>query len=196
MEHEDSRMSDARPDEELMLCVRNDEVEKLAELFERHHLALFNFFARLTGDRVASEDLVQDTFYRVLKYRRSYKPGTSFRTWMYQIARNVRNDRFRKQRDEVEIEAAPVAAVLPVDTVEDQQQTERLKRALMQLPEDKRELLLLSRYQGLRYEEIARLLQCEVGTVKVRVHRALQELRERFYWRDQNRRRPHRTLGG
>ena len=91
---------------------------------------------------------------------------------------------------------ASVAAMLPVDTVEDQQQTDRLKRALMQLPEDKRELLLLSRYQGLRYEEIARLLQCEVGTVKVRVHRALQELRERFYWRDQNRRRPHRSLGG
>ena len=66
----------------------------------------------------------------------------------------------------------------------------------MQLPEDKRELLLLSRYQGLKYEEIARLLRCEVGTVKVRVHRALQELRERFYWRDQNRRRPHRSLGG
>src|SRR5919206_4489302 len=119
MQHNEA-MSDELPDEELMLRTRNDEVEMLAELFERHHIALFNFFARLTGDLAASEDLVQDTFYRVLKYKRSYKPGTSFRTWMYQIARNVRNDRFRKQRDEVEIDRAPVATVLPVDTLEDQ----------------------------------------------------------------------------
>ena len=53
-----------------------------------------------------------------------------------------------------------------------------LKRALMQLPEDKREVLILSRFQELKYEEIARLMNCEVGAVKVRVHRALQQLRE------------------
>jgi len=188
-------MSDDTPDEELMLRVRNDEVETLSELFERHHVALFNFFYRLTGDAAGSEDLVQDAFYRVLKYRRTYKPGTAFRTWMYQIARNVRNDRFRKQREEVDLEAAPVATVLPVDTVDGQQQVTRLKQALLLLPEEKRELLLLSRFHGLKYEEIARVLQCEVGTVKVRVHRALQELKEHFHRRDV-RRRPQGNLGG
>lgn len=55
-----------------------------------------------------------------------------------------------------------------------------LHRALMHLPEDKREVLVLSRFQDLRYEEIAQLLGCETGTVKTRVHRALQELREIF----------------
>jgi len=195
MQHDDGPMIDAIPDEELMLRVRNDQVEALSGLFERYHVPLFNFFLRLTSDAPGSEDLVQDTFYRVLKYRRSYKPGTSFRTWMYQIARNVRNDRFHAQRDEVEIEAAPVPTVLPVDTVESEQQTARLKQALLDLPEEKRELLLLSRYQGLKYEQIASLLQCEVGTVKVRVHRALQELKERFHRRDL-RRRPQGNLGG
>jgi len=183
------------PDEELMLRVRNDDVDPLSELFERHHVALFNFFSRLTGDAAASEDLVQDVFYRLLKYRRSYRPGTAFRTWMYQVARNARNDRFRKQRGEVELEAAPVATVLPIDTVDDAQQVSRLKYALMQLPEEKRELLLLSRFQGLKYEDIARLLQCEVGAVKVRVHRALQELKEHFHRRDV-RRRPQGYVGG
>jgi len=183
------------PDEELMLRVRNDDVDPLSELFERHHVALFNFFYRLTGDAAASEDLVQDVFYRLLKYRRSYRPGTAFRTWMYQVARNARNDRFRKQRGEVELEAAPVATVLPIDTVDEAQQVSRLKYALMQLPEEKRELLLLSRYQGLKYEDIARLLQCDVGAVKVRVHRALQELKEHFHRRDV-RRRPQGNVGG
>lgn len=188
-------MSDAIPDEELMLRVRNDEVETLSTLFERHHVALFNFFYRMSGDNAGSEDLVQDVFYRVLKYRRSYKPGTSFRTWMYQVARNARNDRFRKQRGEVDLDEAPVATVLPIDSVEQAQQLSRLKCALMQLPEEKRELLLLTRYQGLKYEEVARLLQCEVGAVKVRVHRALQELKDHFHRRDL-RRRPQGNLGG
>ena len=187
-------MSDA-PDEELMLRVRNDEVATLSELFERHHVALFNFFYRLSGDPPASEDLLQETFYRVLKYRRSYKPGTAFRTWMYQIARNVRNDRFRTHREHGEIESAPEPTVLPVDTVEQEQQVSRLRQALLRLPEEKRELLLLSRYQDLKYEEIARLLHVEVGTVKVRVHRALQDLKEHFH-RNETRRRPQENLGG
>ena len=58
--------------------------------------------------------------------------------------------------------------------------TALLHRALMQLPAEKREVLLLSRFQEMKYEDIARTLECEVGTVKVRVHRALRELRDRF----------------
>ena len=187
-------MSDAIPDEELMFRVRNDEVETLSTLFERYHIALFNFFYRVSGDAAGSEDLVQDVFYRMLKYRRSYKPGTSFRTWMYQVARNARSNRFRKQRGEVALEAAPVATVLPIDPVDDEQQMSRLKYALTQLPEEKRELLVLTRFQGLKYEEVARLLQCEVGAVKVRVHRALQELKEHFH-RRHSRRRSQGTFG-
>ena len=60
------------------------------------------------------------------------------------------------------------------------QQTALLRKALLMLPEDKREVLLLSRFQELKYEEIARMLECEVGTVKVRIHRALRELRVTF----------------
>src|SRR5438105_5514891 len=108
-------MTDARPDEELMLYVRNGVPEMLGVLFERYHVPLFNFFYRLTGNRMASEDLVQDAFYRILKYRQSYKPGSPFRTWMYQIARNARADQFHRQPREVEEEAAPLAVVLPID---------------------------------------------------------------------------------
>ena len=195
MQGENGPMSNPIPDEQLMLRVREDEVEALSELFERYHVPLFSFFTRLTGDPLGSEDLVQDTFYRILKYRRTYKPGTMFRAWMYEIARNVRSDGFHRQREVVGIEAAPEPTVLPVDTVESSQQVAQLKQALMDLPEDKRELLLLSRYQGLNYEQIAGLLRCEVGTVKVRVHRALQELKERVHRRESLRRRPQENLG-
>ena len=72
-------------------------------------------------------------------------------------------------------------AVVPGDSAQQQQETQMLYRALLQMPEEKKEVLILSRFQGLKYEEIAQLLGCEVNTVKTKVHRALQELRELFH---------------
>ena len=71
--------------------------------------------------------------------------------------------------------------VLPTDSAQEHQEVELLQRALQQLPEDKREILLLCRFQELKYEEIAELLGCELNTVRTRIHRALQELRKSFH---------------
>jgi RNA polymerase sigma-70 factor (ECF subfamily) len=172
-------MTNTLPDEELMFHVRNGVGEMLGVLFDRYQDPLFNFYCRLTGDRTLSEDLVQDVFYRILKYRQTYRPGTSFRSWMYQIARNARLDNLRKRQVQVPIEE-DVATMVPTDHVQQEQEAALLHRALLQLPEDKREVLVLSRFQELKYDEIAELLDCEVGTVKVRVFRALQDLRKVF----------------
>ena len=173
-------MTNSLPDEELMLQVREGVGETLAVLFERYQVPLFNFYCRLTGNRGASEDLVQDVFFRILKYRQSYRPGTPFRAWMYQIARNVRQDYHRKYPDSLPFEPEMAPAIAPADVAESDQQAALLRRALLLLPEEKREVLLLSRFHELKYEEIARMLECEVGTVKVRIHRALRELRTIF----------------
>lgn len=173
-------MPNSLTDEELMLDVRNGVGEMLSVLFQRYQTPLFNFFLRLTGDRAASEDLVQELFYRVLKYRQSYRPGTPFRAWVYQIARNVRVDWAKKRRPEQELEPEMGPTVIPMDLVEQRQESELLRRALLKLSDEKREVLVLSRFQELKYEEIAQALDCEIGTVKVRVHRALQDLREIF----------------
>jgi RNA polymerase sigma-70 factor, ECF subfamily len=168
------------PDEELMLQVREGAGDTLAVLFDRYHVPLFNFYAKLTGDRGSSEDLVQEVFLRILKYRRSYRPGTPFRAWMYQIARNARLDHARKHPADSEYSEAMAPVISFPDGAQQTQEAALLHRALMQLPEEKREVLILSRFQELKYDEIARLLGCEVGAVKVRVHRALQELRVLF----------------
>lgn len=162
-----------------MLQVRDGEVQMLGVLFDRYQAPLFNFYSKMTQDRTVSEDLVQEVFLRILRYRQTYRPGTTFRTWMYQIARNTRLDQVRKVRPESPLVAEPIAAGANTgDPAVRQQEAQLLQRALMQLPEDKREILVLSRFQELKYEEIARLLGCETGAVKVRVHRALQQLRE------------------
>jgi RNA polymerase sigma factor (sigma-70 family) len=170
-------------DERLMLAVRDGDLKKPGLLFDSHHQILFSFFCRLTGNRTVAEDLVQDVFFRILKYRKSFRDDSRFNTWMFQIARNARTDFFRKYHAEplpqTDFDVAD-RNPFPNQKLEREQEAERLNQALLQLPTDKRELLVLARYQELRYDEIAELLNIDVGTVKVRVHRALKQLREIF----------------
>ncbi|MBI1789760.1 MAG: RNA polymerase sigma factor [Acidobacteria bacterium] len=169
------------PDEVLMQQVRAGNVRLLSVLFDRHHVALFLFYVRMTGDRAWSEDLVQEVFYRILKYRASYQDGAPFATWMYRIARNTHFEQRGRRRRETPIEDGwdtPGRAGIPLEQHQEQM---LLRRALLELPHPQREVLLLSRYQNLKYEQIAALLGCEVAAVKVRVHRALSSLREIFF---------------
>jgi RNA polymerase sigma-70 factor (ECF subfamily) len=169
-------------DEALMRAVRDGDLGMLGILFERHHVALFDFLSRMTGDRTAAEDLTQDVFLRMLKYRGTFRDEGRFETWMFHIARNARTDYFRRRAavemtDGIDVAADPPG---PTDAVERDEQTTLLRRALLQLPEDRRELIILARYRGLKHEAIADVLGVDSGTVKVRIHRALRELREIF----------------
>jgi RNA polymerase sigma-70 factor (ECF subfamily) len=172
-------------DEQIMQEVRAGNVGRLEVLFDRHSRALFRYFVRLTSDRAWSEDLVQEVFFRILKYRHTYEPDTTFRAWMYQVGRNVWIDQATRRKGEVALpeNAGEIgSAELPVDRqVQNRQATALLRRALAALPPEKREVLVMSRFQELKYDEIAAVLKCEVGTVKVRVYRALRELGDRFF---------------
>lgn len=182
-------MASTRSDEEVMLQVREGAGEMLEILFDRYHAKLFNYYVRLTGDRALSEDLVQDVFYRILRSRHTYRPGSPFKPWIYQVARNARTDHFRRPV-EVQFQDDMAEPIDPKDEVSDRAQNDLLRRALLQLPEEKREVLLLSRFQGMKYSEIAELLGCEVTTIKTRVFRAIQELRQIIAdW--ETRPRPH-----
>ncbi|MDZ4801981.1 MAG: sigma-70 family RNA polymerase sigma factor [Bryobacteraceae bacterium] len=171
-------------DEAIMLRVRAGETGLLAELFERHNRPVFGFFYRMTSSRELSEDLVQDVFLRILRYRDTYQPRTSFAAWMYGIARNAMIDQMRKRRPESSLDDA-MAEVPTRDEPADErmrarQESEILQRALSSLPADKREVLILARYQDLRYEEIGRILGCEPNAVKQRVFRAVKALGDRY----------------
>ena len=151
----------------------------------RHQRPLFHFFLHLTASRPASEDLVQEVFFRILKYRHTYQPEMSFRAWMFQIARNVHLDHAGRRKGEVDLpdEALELRGPEPLPDRQAQKNQEAvlLRRALAALPREKREVLIMSRFHELKYEEIASVLQCEVGTVKVRVYRAMRDLSDRFF---------------
>jgi RNA polymerase sigma-70 factor (ECF subfamily) len=166
-----------------MHAVRKGDVAKLGILFERYHRPLFDFLARMTGNAAAAEDLVQDVFVRVLKYRATWRDEGRFETWLFRIARNARADYFKSRSADApieEVEDHPSHAPLASDTLARDREVARLQRALMLLREDKRELIVLARYRGMKLEAIADLLGVEVGTVKVRMHRAVKDLRDIF----------------
>jgi RNA polymerase sigma-70 factor (ECF subfamily) len=171
-------------DEEVMAQVQGGNLDRMSLLFDRYQTPLYQFFRRNGMDAAASEDLVQEVFVRVMRFRSTYRSGAAFRAWLYQIARNTRIDYLRRAVRETSVEDnfgdtfttdAGVDAALEADD-----QARVLRAALARLPERKREVLLLSRYQGLKYKEIAELMGCDVNTIKVRIHRSVQELREVF----------------
>jgi RNA polymerase sigma factor (sigma-70 family) len=166
-------------DHEAMLAVREGDLDQLSLLFDRHHKRLYNFFLRMTGSAEDGEDLVQEVFFRMLNYRHTYRDDSRFETWMFRIARNVRTDLFRKTR-----RTGPLSDLAdprspdpgPEEVLEKKGETDLLRRALSMLPEDKREVLLLSRFQNMAFGEISRVLGEKETTVKVRAHRAVREL--------------------
>jgi len=167
-------------DEALMAQVRNGDLRKLALLFERHHRSLYNFFRHMNGDADLSEDLTQEVFFRILRFRHSYDEHRPYAAWMYQIARNANTEAAQKRKGELRLvetsgeEEAPEPGI--EETLGRRQEIRLLQQAMEQLPVDKRELLVLSRFQNLKYESIAELLGCDVGAVKVRVYRAVKAL--------------------
>lgn len=174
-------------DHELMLAVRAGEIRQLGELFERYNRRLYGFFLRLTNQSAVSEDLVQIVFYRILKYRHTYRDEGKFTAWIFHLARRVAADHFRKNNtapvstDPADLLDHPTAEPQPSERAAAAEDVTLLRSALARLPMEQREVLVLSRLQQLDHREIARLLDCSVGAVKVRVHRALKELRDLYF---------------
>jgi RNA polymerase sigma factor (sigma-70 family) len=179
--------TDLLSDHELMLAVRDGDLDALGELFERHHGPLYGFLVKLTGQRTAAEDIAQTVFQRMLKYRHTYRDDGSFTAWMYHLGRRCAADHFRKSN------AAP-AATDPAqlhnhaddtphagDRAATRDDHALLHSALGQLDRNDREVLLLSRFQELSFAEIATILECSVGAAKVRAHRALRQLRDTYF---------------
>ncbi len=174
---------EALSDNALMVKVRDGDIEKLGPLFERYKRPLYGFFYGMNRDSDLSEDLVQNVFYRILRYRHVFRGDGDFKVWMFHIARNVNHDHFRKDKiknkesvenwqDKLGDEEHQFTAL---------QRTEEmmiLSTALEKLPEDKREILLLSKFHEKKYKEIGEIMGCTEGAVKVKVFRALQELKE------------------
>lgn len=185
------------PDEELMrLCQDGDELA-FEELFKRYEGPALSFINRMIGDRSRTEALGQEAFLRIFKEAKSYQYPRSFPTWFYTIVRNLcKNElRWRSRHPTVSIEEnldrsghsggeggnlgdrLKSAGRGPLDEIVGDEMVKKLEGALSDLPELEREILILNRFQNLKYKEIAEIVGVPVGTVRSRIHGALDRLR-------------------
>ena len=169
-------------DNALMLKVKSGDLDKLGLLYERHKKRLFGFFYNLNHNPSLSEDLVQNVFVRMLKYKHTYSGEGSFMAWMFSMARNVRYD-YHKKNGQKHMDLTQVEyKIEDSNTIESQMNRKDdvalIQRAMMKLGNDKREVLVLSKFKEMKFSEIGKVLGCSEGAAKVKAHRALKDLRQ------------------
>lgn len=166
-----------------MQKVKSGDLDKMALLFQRYHKPLYGFLFHMTAQRESSEDMAQTVFYRLLKSRHTFTGDGEFKTWMYHVARNVLSDHYKGSRrtgvylDIADLEDRLVGDSGLFDRVEKKLAVQALQKAMAALTPESREILVLSRFQELKGAEIASILDISVGAVKVRIHRAVGQLK-------------------
>lgn len=172
-------------DETIMEAVKNGDLQQASVLFERYNKRIFNFLARMTMDRDVAEDLTQNVFLRMIKYRNSYREGNKFHSWIYQVARNVFSDHYQsvknRKADFVDVERLGDYMADSEESMRMDEQEKLLQRSLSKLNDEQRELLVLTRFQHMKYEEVAVIMDTTVTNIKVKVHRAIAKLREHYF---------------
>lgn len=167
------------PDENLMQQVAGGNLDVLQLLFERHHRHIFNFLFKMSGDRMLSEDLTQDVFYKVIKYRSSFNNG-KFVPWIFTIARNSLNTHYSKNKENHSCLEGVDKKYLKAEEDKEEDYSE-LQLALSKLEPSDRELLILNRFQEIKYKELAEITGSTPGAIKTKVSRALKKLKKIYF---------------
>jgi RNA polymerase sigma factor (sigma-70 family) len=183
--YENDPNPDLMTDESIMEAVKRGELQQATLLFERYEKRIYNFLARMTMDRHLAEDLTQNVFLRMIKYRNSYTEGRKFQSWLYQVARNVFSDHYQTMKKKytgfVDVEKISDHMADQNDSDEQDEKERHLHLSMAKLTEEQRELLVLTRFQQLKYEDVASIMDTTVANIKVKVHRAILKLREYYF---------------
>lgn len=176
-------MEETLTDEWLMEAVKGGELNRASLLFDRYHKHLYNFFVKITMDKDLGHDLTQNVFMRMIQYRHTYQNGAIFKSWIFRIARNIYADHYKKNKMMVSddnLEIMDQKLVATDDLLIEDEQHKLLYIALYKLKPEQKEMLLLSKFQKMKYEEIASIYDTTVGAIKTKVHRAMGQLKENY----------------
>jgi RNA polymerase sigma-70 factor, ECF subfamily len=185
-------------DERLMLAFQAGDARAFETLVRKHRTPVFNFILRFVGHRARAEDVLQETWLKVVRSAGEYTPKAKFTTWLYTIARNLCVDSARKEsyRQASSLEAPatgtdgdegrPLGEGLPDTGASPERGAYNarlrplLERALASLPEEQREVFILREYSGIPFKDIAEVTGVSENTVKSRMRYALDGLRRRL----------------
>ncbi|MDP1581550.1 MAG: sigma-70 family RNA polymerase sigma factor [Candidatus Didemnitutus sp.] len=172
---------DETSDEAAMLALQHGEEVALNTLMRRWEVPLRSFLYRSTHNEQDALDLAQETFVRIFRHRARYRAGARFSTWMFQIALNLARDhaRYRGRRPTTTLTEVvePSTQRTPARETTDAETAAAVRDAINALPEELRETVLLSTYQGLSHAEIAEIVDATPKAVETRLYRAREKLR-------------------
>ncbi|MGZ8853624.1 MAG: RNA polymerase sigma factor [Thermoanaerobaculia bacterium] len=169
-------------DQELMRVVQAGDYSPASEIYDRYSARIYNFAFRFLKNAEAAEDATQEVFVKMLKHANQFQGDAKLSTWLFSITANWCRDYLRKADNKAK-EAEDVLLTLPSPehtperNLEQRESEIRVQKALSALTPEQREAIVLSRYQGLSYAEIAQIAGCSEGAVKTRVFRAMETLK-------------------
>lgn len=153
----------------------------LEHAVDQYGRATYNFAYRLTGNEADASDLTQEAFIRVYRAWQSFKPGTSFLSWIYRIVTNLHRDELRRRKgryqEEIPDDGGLSLSIQPIEEYVEGYLSEPVSKALAQLTPEQRRIILLADVEECSYQEIGKVVGCSVGTVRSRLHRARGQLR-------------------
>jgi RNA polymerase sigma factor (sigma-70 family) len=171
-------------DQELMRIVQAGDYSPASEIYDRYSGRIYNFAFRFLKNAEAAEDAVQEVFVKMMRHANQFNGDAKLSTWLFSITANWCRDYLRKADNKAK-ETADVLVSLPTPSelapdrnLERRENEQLVRRALDSLTAEQREAILLSRYQGLSYAEIAQIAGCSEGAVKTRVFRAMETLKK------------------
>ena len=191
------------PDYELIRSIQLGKKELFNQLVQRYERALYNFGLKMCGDPRDAEDVIQETFLNVFRYIDDFRHETKFKNWLYRIATSTcikkrRKSKFAPERelsieeflpqDEAMVDQEPPTwATMPLEQVLNEELNRTLKKAIVEIPENYRVVLVLRDIEGFNTEESAQILNLTPANIKVRLHRARLFLREKLktYFKDE-----------
>ncbi|HEU4521420.1 MAG TPA: RNA polymerase sigma factor [Thermoanaerobaculia bacterium] len=171
-------------DQELMRIVQGGDYAPASEIYDRYSARIYNFAFRFLKNAEAAEDATQEVFVKMIRHANQFQGDAKLSTWLFSITANWCRDYLRKadnrpkESDDVLVTLPSPNEVSPERNLEQRENEQRVRRALDELTPEQREAILLSRYQGLSYAEIAQIAGCSEGAVKTRVFRAMETLKK------------------
>jgi RNA polymerase sigma-70 factor (ECF subfamily) len=171
-------------DQDLMRIVQSGDYSPASEIYDRYSGRIYNFAFRFLKNSEAAEDATQEVFVKMMKHANQFHGDAKLSTWLFSITANWCRDYLRKadnkskESEDVLISLPAPSELAPDRNLERRESERRVQRALQSLTAEQREAILLSRYQGLSYAEIAQIAGCSEGAVKTRVFRAMETLKK------------------
>lgn len=181
-------------DEEILISeILSGNIQKFQSIIEKYHKKILNYFYRWTGNKEDAEDLTQEFFLKVFNNLKNYKPLFKFTTWIYKIAYNLAIDFKRKKRSHLSFDGESKEEKIISEIIENNEyekitnaseqleMQEKIKIALLNLPENQREAIILKIFEEKNYKEISEIMDISKSAVESLLFRARENLKKYLY---------------